>query len=249
MNNLIPINYDNDRQTVSARTLHEFLEVESNYTTWFNRMTEYGFNENIDFQTCLPNLESESHGGQNKQDHQITVEMAKELCMIQRTEKGKQARQYFIELERQWNTPEAVMARAIKMADRKILSLESTVFQLESRVEEMKPKELFADSVTASSTSILVADLAKILKKNGVEIGEIRLWEWLRDNEYAIKERGRSYNMPTQKSMELKVMEIKEGTRISSDGESKITKTTLITGKGQIYFVNKFLDKQKALSA
>ena len=241
MNNLIPINYDNDRQTVSARTLHEFLEVESNYTTWFNRMTEYGFNENIDFQTCLPNLESESHGGQNKQDHQITVEMAKELCMIQRTEKGKQARQYFIELERQWNTPEAVMARAIKMADRKILSLESTVFQLESRVEEMKPKELFADSVTASSTSILVADLSKILKKNGVEIGEIRLWKWLRDNEYAIKEKGRSYNMPTQKSMELKVMEIKEGTNIDSQGNSHITKTTLITGKGQIYFVNKFL--------
>ena len=94
----------------------------------------------------------------------------------------------------------------------------------ESRVEEMKPKELFADSVTASSTSILVADLSKILKKNGVEIGEIRLWKWLRDNEYAIKEKGRSYNMPTQKSMELKVMEIKEGTNIDSQGNSHIAK-------------------------
>jgi len=239
MNQLIPINYDNDRQTVSARMLHEFLEVETRYNDWFPRMAEYGFNEGTDFYSLLS--KTSDAGGRPSTDHQLTIDMAKELCMIQRTEKGKQARQYFIELERQWNTPEAVMARAIKMADRKILSLESTVFQLESRVEEMKPKELFADSVTASSTSILVADLSKILKKNGVEIGEIRLWKWLRDNEYAIKEKGRSYNMPTQKSMELKVMEIKEGTNIDSQGNSHITKTTLITGKGQIYFVNKFL--------
>ena len=112
---------------------------------------------------------------------------------------------------------------------------------LEDTIEQQKPQVLFAASVTASSTSILVADLAKILKKNGIEIGEIRLWEWLRKNKYVISEKGRSYNMPTQKSMELKVMEIKEGTRIDSKGNSKITKTTLVTGKGQVYFVNKFL--------
>lgn len=112
---------------------------------------------------------------------------------------------------------------------------------LEETVERQKPKVLFAESVTASSTSILIADLAKILKKNGIEIGEIRLWEWLRNNGYVIKEKGRSRNMPTQKSMELKIMEIKEGTYINSKGESKITKTTLVTGKGQVYFVNKFL--------
>jgi Rha family phage regulatory protein len=112
---------------------------------------------------------------------------------------------------------------------------------LETKVEQDKPKVLFADSVTAASTSILVGDLAKLIKQNGVDIGEIRLWKWLRGKGYAIKEEGHSYNMPTQKSMDLKVMEIKEGTRINSSGESKITKTTLITGKGQVYFVNKFL--------
>jgi anti-repressor protein len=119
---------------------------------------------------------------------------------------------------------------------------------LEDTIEQQKPQVLFAASVTASSTSILVADLAKILKKNGIDIGEIRLWEWLRKNKYVISEKGRSYNMPTQKSMELKVMEIKEGTYINSKGVSKITKTTLVTGKGQVYFVNKFLkEKEESL--
>lgn len=119
---------------------------------------------------------------------------------------------------------------------------------LEETIEQQKPQVLFAQSVTASTTSILVADMAKILKKNGIEIGEIRLWEWLRNNGYVIKEKGRSYNMPTQRSMNLKIMEIKEGTYINSKGVSKITKTTLVTGKGQVYFVNKFLkEKEESL--
>lgn len=115
---------------------------------------------------------------------------------------------------------------------------------LKAKAEQDKPKVLFADSVTASSSSILVGDLSKIIKQNGVDIGEIRLWQWLRDKGYAIKEKGHSYNMPTQKSMDLKVMEVKEGIRMNSEGDSKITKTTLITGKGQVYFVNKFLARE-----
>lgn len=122
---------------------------------------------------------------------------------------------------------------------------EKKLLQAENVV--MKPKALFADSVAASTTSILVADLAKILKKNGVEIGEIRLWKWMRDNGYAIKEKGRSHNMPTQRSMDLGVMEIKEGASIDAIGESHITKTTLVTGKGQVYFVNKFLKKEESV--
>ena len=100
MNNLITIT--NGEQKVSARELHESLEVHSNFTTWFGRMTEYGFTENVDYKKCFPNLESGLNGGQNKVDYQITVEMAKEICMIQRTDIGKRCREYFLEIERRY---------------------------------------------------------------------------------------------------------------------------------------------------
>ena len=245
MNELIKINYDSDRPTVSARVLHEFLEVETRYNDWFNRMTEYGFSEGTDFYSILS--KTSEQGGRPATDHQLTIDMAKELCMIQRNEKGKQARQYFLEVEKQWNSPEAVMSRALKMANQKLSSIQSDFKALQAENTTMKPKALFADSVAASSTSILVRDLAKLLKKNGVDIGEKRLWKWMRDNGYAIKADGRDHNMPTQKSMDLGVMETKENTNISADGESHINKTTLVTGKGQIYFVNKFLEELKKL--
>jgi len=240
MNNLIPINYDNDRQTVSARTLHEFLEVESNYTTWFNRMTEYGFNENIDFQTCLPNLESESHGGQNKQDHQITVEMAKELCMIQRTEKGKQARQYFIELERQWNTPEAVMARAVKMADKKILSLESGIKERDDIIKELTPAAEFGKTVGNSKGAILIRDYVKLLANDGIKIGQDQFFSWLHVHDYIYRTKER------KPQWDAKVQYVKMGlfkvkiTPISTPEDGDIMKFTIrITGKGQKYFYEK----------
>lgn len=119
---LIPINYDGEQPTVSARDLHEGLEVKSNFTTWFDRMCEYGFTEN-DYKKCFPKMESGLNGGQNMVDYQISVDMAKQICMIQRSEKGKQYRQYFIDLEKAWNTPEQVMARALKLADRTIDTL------------------------------------------------------------------------------------------------------------------------------
>lgn len=111
---------------------------------------------------------------------------------------------------------------------------------LQSQNEAMKPKALFADAVAASETSILVGELAKILKQNGVEIGQNRLFAWLRDNGYLIKY-GADYNMPTQKSMVLKLFEIKESTVNNPDGSVRINRTTKVTGKGQQYFINKFL--------
>ena len=126
MNELIKVNYDNDRPTISGRELHEFLEVESNYTTWFKRMCEYGFTEEIDF---IPFLE-ESTGGRPSQDHQMTIDMAKEICMLQRTEKGKQARQYFIALEKAWNTPEMILSRALKVAEQQMKQLQIRNSQL-----------------------------------------------------------------------------------------------------------------------
>ena len=98
MNELLKVNYDSEQPTVSGRELHEFLEIGTKYADWFKRMVEYGFEEGKDYVTCFSNLGSKMHGGQNKQDHELTIPMAKELCMLQRNEKGKQARQYAIPL-------------------------------------------------------------------------------------------------------------------------------------------------------
>lgn len=112
---------------------------------------------------------------------------------------------------------------------------------LQQEVETNKPKVLFADSVAGSDNSILVGELAKILKQNGVDIGQNRLFKWLRNNGYLIKKSGESYNLPTQKSMDLEILDIKKRVINNPDGSSKITRTPKVTGKGQQYFINKFL--------
>lgn len=152
MSDLIKINYDTDKPTVSARDLHEGLEIKSNFTTWFNRMCEYSFTES-DYKTCFPNLESEKHGGQNMVDYQISVDMAKQICMIQRTDKGKQYREYFLELEKAWNSPEAIMARALQMANKSIDSLKEQckflggqLVEQQKLIAELQPKANYVDT-------------------------------------------------------------------------------------------------------
>ena len=240
MNEIININYSSDRPTVLGRELHDMLGVNSNYTTWFNRMCDYGFKEHVDFETCFPNLESENqHGGQNKVDHQLTIPMAKEICMLQRTERGKEFRQYFIRIEEEWNSPDAIMQRALQIANSRVEKLRGENQILLEQNTAMQPKALFADSVCASSTSILIGELAKILKQNGVATGQNKLFAWMRDNGYLIRRKGADYNMPTQRSMEMQLFEIKETVVTHADGHTSINKTTKVTGKGQVYFVNK----------
>lgn len=233
MNELIKITYNNDRPVVSARDLHDFLEVKTAYKDWFPRMCEYGFTEGEDFCSFL----SESTGGRPAQDAVLTIDMAKELCMIQRNEKGKQARQYFLQIEKEWNSPEKVMARALQIAGDKLK-------KLESKVEADAPKVLFADAVSASKTSILVGELAKLLKQNGVDIGQHRLFRWMRENGYLIRRNGTDFNMPTQKSMDLGLFTVKETAITHSDGTVTVSKTTKVTGKGQQYFIQKFLGEE-----
>ena len=239
MNELLKINYETENPTVSARDLHEALEVKSNFTTWFDRICEYGFTE-LDYKKCFPNLESGCNGGQNMVDYQISVDMAKQICMIQRSDKGRQYRQYFLDLEKAWNTPEQVFARALKLADREIEKLKSSNAGLMEDVQRMRPKEIFADAVSTSHTAILIGDLAKLLKQNGIDTGQKRLFEWMREHGYLIKRKGADWNMPTQKSMEMELFEVKESTVNNPDGSVRINKTTKVTGKGQIYFINKF---------
>lgn len=241
MEEIIKINYESEQPTVSARELHEGLEIKTNFTTWFDRMCEYGFSEDGDFEKCFPKMESGLNGGQNMVDYEISVDMAKQICMIQRTDKGKQYRQYFLDLEKAWNTPEQVMARALKIANNEIEKLKTDNRVLIADTERMKPKEIFADAVSSSKDSCLIGDLAKIICQNGHKIGQKRLFEWMRTNGYLIKG-GSSKNMPTQKAMELKLFEVKETTITNPDGSIRITKTTKVTGKGQVYFVNKFAE-------
>lgn len=239
MNEIIKINLnDNHEPVVSGRQLHEALGVKTPYSMWFERMVEYGFTENQDF--LLNNFVKQTgRGGHNKVDHVIKLDMAKEIAMIQRTDKGKQVRQYFIQVEKDFNSPEKIMARALLLADKK-------VHKLEAQIEADKPKVLFANAVSASQTSILVGDLAKLISQNGYKIGANRLFAWLRDNGYLIKRKGNSWNMPTQRAMEMKLFEIKETTITHADGHISISKTVKVTGKGQQYFINKFIGEVSA---
>lgn len=183
MNELLKINYEAEQPTVSARDLHEALEINTRFNDWFSRMAEYGFENGVDF-NLLKNekvrLEGNREVKRDIMDYQISVDMAKQICMIQRSEKGKLYRQYFIDLEKAWNTPEQVMARALKLADRTIDTLKEDNKKLIEENERMKPKEIFADAVSASTSSILIGDLAKLLRQNGVDIGAKRLFEYLR---------------------------------------------------------------------
>lgn len=232
MNELINVTLnENHEPVVSGRELHKTLGVKTAYKDWFPRMTEYGFTEGEDFSSFL----SKSTRGRPRQDHIIKLDMAKEIAMIQRTDKGKEVRQYFIQVEKDFNSPEKIMARALLMADKK-------VHKLEAQIEADRPKVLFADAVSASHTSILVGELAKLLKQNGVEVGATRLFSWLRDHGYLIKRKGRDWNMPTQKSVELGLIRVKETSITHSDGHITVNKTPLVTGKGQQYFINKFLN-------
>lgn len=240
MNELITVNYDNEQPTVSARELHDFLEVGADFSHWFPRMCEYGFEQGRDFNPVKfdrVRFEGNREVKRTVDDAEITIDMAKELCMLQRNDKGKQARQYFLQLERDWNSPEKVMARALQIAHKRIHTLSE-------KIEQDAPKVLFADSVATSHTSILIFDLAKIVKQNGVDMGGKRLFAWMRDNGYLVRRQGTDYNMPTQRSMELGLFEVKETSVTHSDGHISVNKTPKVTGKGQQYFINRLLGEE-----
>ena len=172
----------------------------------------------------------------------MTIDMAKEISMIQRNERGKQARQYFIECEKRLKAmamPSYQIADPIARAKAWIEEEKSRQL-LAAENAEMKPKAVFADAVTSSRTSILVGALAKLIKQNGHDMGQKRLFEWLRLNGYLI-ESGNDKNMPTQKAMDMGLFEVKEGSYVDGAGVNRITRTTKVTGKGQVYFINKFL--------
>ena len=245
MEEIIKINYDAEQPTVSARELHRTLEIKERFSVWADRLLNYFGSDEMT--SVLTPTEVQNNGGvqiRELQDYIVSVDTAKHICLMSRTEKGKQCRQYLIDLEKAWNTPEQVMARALKMAGKTIDKLKSQNTVLLEDVQRMKPKEIFADAVATSHTSILIGDLAKLIKQNGVDIGQKRLFSWLRDNGYLIKRNGSEWIMPTQRSMEAGLFEVKESTVNNPDGSVRINKTTKVTGKGQQYFINKFLRRE-----
>ncbi len=232
-NQLINVTIKNNQQLVSARDLHKGLGLTGRFSRWFKNNSEF-FEENTDFYKCTSSTVVNNGAVRVLDDYLLTISMAKQLAMMARTERSRLYREYFLDLERKWNSPQEVVKRGYA-----ILQDENTQLRIENK--SMKPKALFADAVSASNKTILIGDLAKILKQNGVNIGSVRLFRWLRKHGYLIKRDASDYNMPTQKSMERKLFMVKETVITHSDGHTTISKTTKVTGKGQIYFVNKFL--------
>lgn len=166
MNELIKVDYSGEKPAVSARELHEFLEVKTAYKDWFPRMCEYGFTQGEDF-NLLKNERVQYEGTRAVtriiDDAVMTIDMAKEICMLQRNEKGKIARQYFLQLERDWNSPEKVMARALQIADRKIKELEISNSALSTSLEIARPKAEYFDQLVERGTLLSLRESAKEL--------------------------------------------------------------------------------------
>ena len=163
MNELIKITYHNDRPAVSARELHEFLEVETPYHKWFHRMCEYGFTENNDYAVTDIFVHNPAGGPQSMKDAVLTLDMAKEICMIQRNEKGKIARKYFLALERDWNSPEKVMSRALRYAEQELKQVRAINSVLTVDNQIMKPKADYFDELVERNTLTNFRETAKEL--------------------------------------------------------------------------------------
>ena len=223
MNELIKVDYTNStRPTVLGRDLHEMLEVETPYSKWFSRMCEYGFEENKDFATVDKNVlrADGSVMPQIQHDHQLTIAMAKELCMLQRTEKGKQCRQYLIAIEEAWNTPDQLMARALRVAD-------ETIKSLTAELESAAPKVQYFDTLVDRNLLTNFRDTAKEL-----HVAPKAFINFLLDKGYIYRD-NKSRLRPYQAHVEKGLFEVKE---FASEFNNKAGIQTLITPKGRETF-------------
>lgn len=224
MNELIKISYENaERPTVSGRELHDALEVETPYHKWFPRMCEYGFSELEDFWTKM----SESTGGRPSTDHQLTIPMAKEICMLQRSEKGKQFRQYFIRVEEAWNSPEMIMKRALEIANEKVKALQVSVSQLTVDKQIMQPKADYFDELVDRNLLTGIRETAKELK-----VKQNTFVNFLLDKKYLYRDK-KGKLMPYAKPMENGLFEVKE---FSNEKTGFSSTQVFITPKGKETF-------------
>ena len=243
-NELIKVQTNQEgEQQVSARELYKELGVKTRFSLWVDQNFKM-FVEGVDFTSVVTTTVVNNGAIRQLDDFSLTTDMAKNVAMMSKTAKSQEIRDYFIAVEKEhkalMSDPRIQMAMGLKSAQ---LMLDHK----DKIIAEMTPKALFADAVSASQSSILIGELAKLLKQNGVDMGQNRLFGYLRENGYLVKRQGSDRNMPTQKSMELGLFEIKEHNHINSNGVNVTTKTPKVTGKGQQYFINKFLGETKAL--
>lgn len=223
MNELLKVNDEN--QTVSARDLHEKLNISTRFNDWFARMCEYGFTEGTDFYSKMS--KTSEVGGRPATDYEISIDMAKEICMIQRTPEGKQVRVYLINIEKAWNTPEQILARALKVADQ-------TIASLNSKIKVLEPKAEFFDAVAESKDAISLAEAAKVLE---LGIGRNKLFEFLRKEKILQRD-----NQPYQKYVDLGYFRTIEQKYTVGD-EVRINIKTLVYQKGLDYIRKKYNER------
>lgn len=228
------IKFDTEKQTISARELHVNLNIDTPFNKWFPRMCEYGFEEGSDFWTKM----SESTGGRPAMDADISIEMAKEICMIQRSPEGKRVRQYLINLEKAWNTPEVIFARALKMANATIDNLKYENMTLIAENAHLKPKAEFFDAVAGSKDAISMADVAKILNMG---IGRNQLFELLRNKKILQQD-----NTPYQRFVDNGYFIVIEQKYNRGLDEVGINIKTLVKQKGLDYIRRIVIAEQEA---
>lgn len=224
MNELIPVSYADNTPTVSGRDLHEALGIKTAYKDWFPRMCEYGFSEGEDFCSKM----SESTGGRPSTDHQLTISMAKELCMIQRTELGRKFRQYFIQIEEQWNSPEMVMKRALEIANARVEQLRITVSVQTQQIAELQPKASYYDVVLNCKDLLSIGKIAKDYGKSAVWLNK-----WL--HEHGIQYKQGDIWLLYQKYAEQGYTSTKTSVFNGSDGKEHSKVHTYWTQKGRLF--------------
>lgn len=244
MNEIIKVNYDGEQPTVSARDLYDLLSQENGtkgterFSKWFERYSGYGFIIGEDFSTPNKKVRVQIEGSREVQreveDYDLSVDMAKQICMLQRTEKGKQIRQYLLDLEKAWNTPEQVMARALEIAHKTIDKIKNENALLIEDNRRMKPKEEFFDAVADSKDAIEIGQVAKVLNYPGV--GRNKLFEILRKKGVLMKN-----NIPYQKYIDNGCFRTIEQKYSMPDGETRISIKTLVYQKG-VDYIRKILE-------
>jgi anti-repressor protein len=237
MKALIKIKEENGQNTVSARELHKYLESTERFSNWIDRQFKYGFEEGVDYIGCE---EFNTLANQSLMDYALTLDASKEISMLQKNDKGKEARRYFIDYENQHKSKVFHLPNTFSEALRQLADITEQKEQVKLQLSQAndyiqlaKPKVVFAESVTGSRNSILIREFAKDLCDNVFNIGQNRLFKWFRDNRYLMRD-----NNPYQNYVDMGLFEVVTRS-IGSGSETFTSKTTKVSGKGQVYFASK----------